>query len=133
MRTVMESVPPGRHATASSILESYERLLDIVDRHSHVALVVERAGMPVGFLLMLDQLPDEVTGQVQAFIAYMAVDRAHRGIGAGAALLKAAEDEARTRGLPYMALMVSEENDPAHGLYRNAGYVTERRLLCKEL
>jgi GNAT superfamily N-acetyltransferase len=51
----------------------------------------------------------------------------------GTALLAAAEDEARRRGLPYMALMVTDENAPALGLYARSGYRTERRLLCKPL
>jgi ribosomal protein S18 acetylase RimI-like enzyme len=82
---------------------------------------------------MLDSLPDEVTGQDQSFIAYMAVERDRRGGGIGAALLAAAEDEARKRGLPYMSLMVTEENASARALYERAGYLTERRLLCKML
>ncbi len=82
---------------------------------------------------MLDDLPDDVTGDVQAFVAYMAVEPELRGRGIGAALLAAAEDEARKRGLSYIALMVTEENRAARDLYERAGYVTERRLLCKIL
>ncbi len=55
------------------------------------------------------------------------------GRGIGAALAAAAEDEARKRGLSYIALMVTEENRAARDLYERAGYVTERRLLCKIL
>jgi hypothetical protein len=32
-----------------------------------------------------------------------------------------------------MALMVTEDNGAARELYAQAGYVTERRLLCKPL
>jgi len=35
--------------------------------------------------------------------------------------------------LPYMSLMVTEENEAARALYERAGYVTERRLLSKPL
>ncbi len=69
----------------------------------------------------------------QGFVAYMAVDPQQRRFGVGSALLAAAEDEARRRGLPYMALMVTEENEAARRLYRRSGYRTERRLLCKPL
>jgi ribosomal protein S18 acetylase RimI-like enzyme len=54
-------------------------------------------------------------------------------MGIAAHLLAAAEDEARVRGLEYLALMVTEENAAARELYAQAGYVTERRLLCKPL
>ncbi|MHB8357563.1 MAG: GNAT family N-acetyltransferase [Vulcanimicrobiaceae bacterium] len=47
--------------------------------------------------------------------------------------MEAAEDEARRRGLPYMGLMVTEDNAAARALYDSAGYLTERRLLCKRL
>lgn len=132
-RTVMDSVSAGRNVDPEKMLISYDRLLDIVNGQSHVALIAEVDGRRAGFLLLLDQLPDEVTGGDQGFIAYMAVDRAYRRSGVGSKLLQRAEDEARRRSLPYMRLMVTEENEPARGLYERAGYVTERRLLCKTL
>jgi ribosomal protein S18 acetylase RimI-like enzyme len=132
-RTVMDSVAAWRHAAPRAVLENYDRLLDIVSRKTHVALVAEEGGAYAGFLLLLDDLPDEVTGDDQAFIAYMAVEPAYRGAGVGAALLERAENEARNRGLPYMTLMVTEDNTPARVLYERAGYTTERRLLCKKL
>ncbi len=132
-RTVMDSVAALRHPDPADVMENFDRLLRIIERREHTALIAEDEGEPVGFLLMLESLPDEVTGQDQAFIAYMAVERDRRGGGIGAALLSAAEDEARKRGLPYMALMVTDENASARALYERAGYLTERRLLCKML
>ena len=132
-RTVMDSVAALRRPDPLDVIENFDRLLRIVQRSDHAALIAEDDGEPVGFLLMLDSLPDEVTGQDQAFVAYMAVERDRRGGGIGAALLAAAEDEARKRGLPYIALMVTEENASARALYERAGYLTERRLLCKML
>jgi len=132
-RTVMDSVSAMRRPHPPDVIRNFDRLLSIVNRRDHVALIAARNGVPVGFLLMLDTLPDEVTGEDQGFIAYMAVERESRGSGIGAALLSKAEDEARTRGLPYMAMMVTEENEPARALYERAGYRTERRLMCKML
>jgi ribosomal protein S18 acetylase RimI-like enzyme len=82
---------------------------------------------------MLTDLPDEVTGSEQGFVAYMAVEPDARRHGVGKALLTAAEDAARARGLPFVSLMVTESNASARELYAQAGYVTERRLLCKAL
>lgn len=132
-RTVMDSVSALRHPVPQDVIENFERLLRLVDRRDHRTLIAEMNGAPVGFLIMLDSLPDEVTGGDQAFIAYMAVEREHRGEGVGAALLDRAEHEARAMGAPYISLMVTEENDPARVLYERAGYLTERRLLCKTL
>jgi ribosomal protein S18 acetylase RimI-like enzyme len=132
-RTAMDSVSSLRHADPSAVLANFDRLLAIVDRREHVALVAEVDGVRAGFMLTLDSLPDEVTGDDQAFVVYMAVDRELRGAGIGSALLERAEHEARKRGAPYMALMVTEENASARALYERAGYRTERRLLCKTL
>ncbi len=132
-RTVMDSVAAWRHADPAEVLRSYDRLLRIVGGQSHLTLIAEENGERAGFLLLLDRLPDEVTGEEQGFIAYMAVEREHRRAGVGAALLQRAEDEARRRGLPYMTLMVTEDNAAARALYESAGYSTERRLLCKTL
>lgn len=132
-RTLRSSVASFRDTTDSMLESSFERLLDIVYGQSHVLLVAEDGGEPAGFVLLLDQLPDEVTSMPQGFIAYMAVEPGSRQQGVGQRLLEAAEDEARKRGAPYMALMVTEENAAARALYEGAGYVTERRLLCKPL
>lgn len=132
-RVVMDSVSAMRKPNPPEVIENFDRLLGIVYRRDHVGVIAEESGTSVGFLLLLDSLPDEVTGEPQGFIAFMAVEPRHRGAGIGAALLARAEDEARRLGLPYMALMVTEENAPARALYEGAGYRTERRLLCKTL
>lgn len=132
-RTAMASVGTLRPAPPHLVQGAFERLLDLVENQSHLAFIAEVDGARAGFLLLLDALPDEVTTLPQGFVAYMAIEPGRRREGIGAALLAAAEDEARSRGLPYMALMVTEENEPARRLYERGGYRTERRLLCKTL
>jgi ribosomal protein S18 acetylase RimI-like enzyme len=133
LRTAPTSMSQLRPAPTAVIQANFERLLEMVLGQSHFALVAERAGVPIGFTLVLDAMPDEVSGMPQAFVAYLGVDEASRGLGVGALLMRAAEDEARRRGLPYMALMVTQENAAARSLYKRAGYKTERRLLTKKL
>jgi ribosomal protein S18 acetylase RimI-like enzyme len=132
-RCAMASVGSLRYAPEAIVGEAFDRLCEIVYAQSHVALIAQREERRVGFLLMLDQLPDEVTSLPQAFVAYMGVEPECRHVGVGAALLTAAEDEARRRRLSYMALMVTEENRAARSLYERSGYQTERRLLGKAL
>lgn len=132
-RCVMSSISPLRPTSDANAREAFERLCAIVEGQSHVTLVARQDGERAGFLLLLDELPDEVTLLPQAFVAYMAVEPKLRGEGVGSALLAAAEDEARRRHLPYMSLMVTEENQAARRLYEGSGYRTERRLLCKPL
>ncbi len=132
-RTVTDSVSPLRSAAPSLVAGSYERLIDFALDQSHESFIATSAGEPLGFLVMLDSLPDEVTALPQGFVVYMAVEPHARRMGVAAHLLAAAEDAARARGLGYVALMVTEENAAARELYAQAGYVTERRLLCKPL
>jgi len=133
-RTAMSSVGSIRPAGEESVLRAFDRLMAVLEQQtSHVTLIARRNGERAGFLVLLNDLPDEVTLLPGAFVAYMAVEPAARRTGVGAALLAAAEDEARRRGVPYIALMVSEENEGARRLYGHAGYHTERRLLCKAL
>jgi ribosomal protein S18 acetylase RimI-like enzyme len=130
---VMSSVSTLRPTSEADARSAFDRLCEVVETQPHVTLIAQRGGERLGFLMMLDELPDEVTLLPQAFVAYMAVEPGARGEGVGAALLSAAENEARARRLPYMALMVTEENVAALRLYDRAGYRTERRLLCKPL
>jgi ribosomal protein S18 acetylase RimI-like enzyme len=132
-RTVGDSLSECRPAPLALAQASYEGMLDFTGGQSHLVLIAESRLERLGFLLLLDDLPDEVTSIPQAFVAYMAVEPYARRRGVGRALLAAAEDAARERGLPFLALMVTEDNLSARGLYAQAGYATERRLVCKAL
>lgn len=132
-RTMLDSVAGFRSVNQAMLEASYEGLDDFVFAQPHVFLVAEFDGSRAGFVLLLDTMPDEVTRLPQGFIAYMAVEPSMRRYGIGSRLLAVAEEEARRRGLPYMGLMVTEDNAAARALYERAGYLTERRLLCKPL
>ena len=132
-RTVMDSVASFRPAPERQLFLALDRLYETVAAQSHVTVIAECDGRAAGFALYLDDLPDEVTAMPQGFIAYMAVEPEFRMRGVGSALLAEAENEARRRGLPYMSLMVTEENAAARALYERRGYLTERRLMSKAL
>jgi ribosomal protein S18 acetylase RimI-like enzyme len=132
-RTVMDSVAAFRDPIPAMVHVSYERLLRFAFDQPHLLFVAHDGERRLGFLLLLDTLPDEVTMTPQAFIAYTAVEPFARRKGVASSLLERAEAYARTHGLPYMSLMVTEDNLPARALYERAGFVTERRLLCKIL
>ena len=120
-----------RPAPVALLEANYRRLVDYAYEQSHVVLIAESPLERLGFLLLLDGLPDEVTGLPQAFVAYMAVEPHVRRRGIGAALLQSAQAVARERNLPHLALMVTEDNAAARELYAQAGFGTERRMLCK--
>ena len=57
----MSSVASTRRAPEAMVRIAFERLCEIVETQSHVTLIAERKGRRAGFLLLLDELPDEVT------------------------------------------------------------------------
>lgn len=57
----------------------------------------------------------------------MALRREWRGKGIGSALLSAAIEDARRRGLHKLSLSVFAHNEPAIALYRKFGFVQEGR------
>ena len=132
-RTLHDSVSALRDSSPVALAASFDRLIEYALAQSHVLLVAEDALEPLGYVLFLDTLPDEVTGSAQAFVVYVAVEPAARRRGVGRGLFEAAEDAARARCLPYLSFMVTEENLAARELYAQLGYVTERRQLCKRL
>lgn len=132
-RSATSSVSAVRVARYDDVLYSFERLAEFVWGREHAALIAEENGQRVGFLLLLYDVPDEVTLTQQAFVVYTAVEPHARGRGVGRALLAAAEAHAREMGRAYMSLMVTEDNAPARRLYERAGFLTERRMLTKPL
>jgi len=127
------SVSAVRVAKYDDVVDSTARLVEFVFKRKHDVLIAEENGERVGFLLLLYDVPDEVTLTDQAFVAYTAVEPHARGRGAGRALLQTAEAHARANGLRYVSLMVTEDNLPARALYEGAGFLTERRMMTKVL
>jgi ribosomal protein S18 acetylase RimI-like enzyme len=132
-RTAPSSVSEFRIPDPKALDASFDRLFEFAFGQSHVLLVAEEGGAPLGFVLFLDRLLDEVSGSVQAFVVYVAVEPYARRRGIGKALMLAAEEAARERRLGYVSFMVTEDNLEARELYAHLGYRTERRQLCKPL
>jgi len=62
-----------------------------------------------------------------AELAGLIVADGARGLGIGAALLRAAEEWARTRALSKLRVRSNVVRERAHGFYRSAGYVERKR------
>jgi GNAT superfamily N-acetyltransferase len=132
-RVSPSSVSSLRTAFAPMVEAAYERLVDYVLAREHDVLIADVDGVPVGFALLIYDLPDEITLAEQAFVAYMAVEPVWQRRNIGRLLLRSIEDAARSRGLPYLSLMVTEDNVAARELYAGSGFFTERRLMTKAL
>lgn len=132
-RVAATSISSIRPAPMALVEMAYERLIGYIFGHRFDLLIAADARRPLGFLLLLRDLPDEVTATEQAFVAYMAVEPSARRQGIGAALLRGAEDLARADGLGFLSLMVTEDNLPARKLYARSGLQTERRMMTKAI
>jgi ribosomal protein S18 acetylase RimI-like enzyme len=127
------SVSSLRVALPPLVEGAYERLVDYVLAREHEIIIADVDGEAKGFALLIFDLPDEITLSEQAFIAYMAVEPGWQRRTVGRLLLESIEDHARQRGLPYLSLMVTEDNLAARALYASSGFETERRLMTKAL
>ena len=132
-RVSVTSVSSLRIALPPLVEGAYERLVEYVLAREHDILVADVDGVPTGFALIIYDLPDEITLSEQTFIAYMAVEPAWQRRGIARILLANIEDQARRHGLPYLSLMVTEDNAAARALYEAFGFSTERRMMTKPL
>jgi GNAT superfamily N-acetyltransferase len=130
----LETTSPQRPAPAHATALAFRKLLAYCDeRTANVTLVGEVDGARAGISIVVFDVLDDVTQAEQAFVAYMAVVREHRRRGVARALLAAAEEEARRRGLSHISLMVTEASRPARALYADAGFTDERVLMTKAI
>jgi GNAT superfamily N-acetyltransferase len=95
-------------------------------------LVAEQSGEPIGFAFLEPAL-DYFSGETHGHVGMIAVTEAAEGRGAGAALMRAAEDWARSRGYPKLTLNVFEGNQRARQVYERFGYQVETLRYVKVL
>ncbi|MET7766505.1 GNAT family N-acetyltransferase [Streptomyces sp. NPDC005336] len=100
--------------------------MDAYDAHAVHLLATDPTGRPVGTVRFLHGAAADkkyahagVDGTTTAVLGRLAVTGAARGTGLGAALVRAAEEEARRRGLAEVYL---EAQTHALGFYERLGY-----------
>lgn len=134
IQTAVETLSPLRAVADAVAEQAYKRLIAFCrGRSDTVTFVGEADGRRAGFLIMLTDVPDDVTQMPQAFVAYVAVLALERGRGIGRALVQAAEAESRRRKLPHISLMVSADNSAARSLYVSEHFMQERILMTRPL
>jgi GNAT superfamily N-acetyltransferase len=95
-------------------------------------LIAEDAGVPVGFAF-LEPAVDYFSGDTHGHVGMIAVTEAAEGRGAGAALMRAAEDWAKATGYQKLTLNVFEGNRRAREMYERFGYQVETVRYVKVL
>jgi GNAT superfamily N-acetyltransferase len=94
--------------------------------------VAERDGRIVGLVGLHASESLEHDGPV-AKVSEIVVDERLRGQGIGAALMEAAEQEARRRGCVLIFLTTAEHRGEAHRFYRGLGFEETGRRFAKPL
>lgn len=92
---------------------SFAALIDAP--HAECLVLADDGGAVIGYVVLLLAPPE-------ADVANVAVAARVRRTGAGRALLRAALDAARQRGIRQVYLEVRASNVPAIGLYRSLGF-----------
>ena len=64
----------------------------------------------------------------RGWVYYVTVDPDHRFKGYGRAIMSAAEDWLRARGIEKLQLMVRGDNAKVHAFYRSLGYYDQERV-----
>jgi len=128
--------PPWR--SALEVVAGEVRCLDdffdrrALDRAGPALLVAEHAGEAIGFAF-LEPAVDYFSGETHGHVGMIAVTEAAEGRGAGAALMRAAEDWARSSGYAKLTLNVFEANQRARRMYDRFGYQVETLRYVKVL
>jgi GNAT superfamily N-acetyltransferase len=95
-------------------------------------LVAEDSGAPLGFVFLEPEI-DYFSGERHGHVGMIAVSERAEGKGAGAALMRAAEDWARANGFPRLTLNVFEGNARARAFYQRGGYQVETLRYVKPI
>ena len=128
--------PPWR--SALEVVAGEVRCLDdffdrrTLDRAGPALLVAEHSAEPIGFAF-LEPAVDYFSGETHGHVGMIAVTEAAEGRGAGAALMRAAEDWARSSGYAKLTLNVFEANQRARRMYERFGYQVETLRYVKVL
>ncbi len=109
-----------------------ERLARLL-QHPDIAVFVAQDTQVVQGVLVLNIFQPLHVSQPWAVISALVVDEALRSHGAGAALVKAAQDAAAGRGCAHVELSCSARRTRAHGFYEAMGFEEVRKRFVKKL
>jgi GNAT superfamily N-acetyltransferase len=101
--------------------DAADRLSRILIRDDHQFLVADVEGRAVGWVHVV--FAEYVDAEAFVVIGGLVVDRNHRRLGIGRALMNRAETWARERGCSMVRLTSSATRNAAHRFYEDLGYV----------
>jgi GNAT superfamily N-acetyltransferase len=108
--------------------EAMARRLQGLDPVAHAVFVARCDATAIGWVHVAESRALEY--EPCAELLGLVVDESRRGSGAGAALVAAAEQWARARGLAEMRVRSRDTRERAHAFYRRAGYQEWKRQVA---
>ncbi len=124
---------PAWHDPVQVVMANQRLLAQLQpDEPDSLVLVAEASGALAGFVEVRVE-HDYFSAEPQAYLASIAVAPGAEGRGLGRALVAAAEDWARARGLPTLTLHVFAANARARGFYAALGFQEDTLKLTKPL
>ncbi len=118
-------------ALAPGFADSLAQALVSQDARASVLIAQSPDGAPLGFISL--KVVASIGGGERGKVADLAVSGPARRLGAGTALMEAAEAWARERGLALLELDVWATNEKAQAFYRTLGFVDDSLTLVKGL
>ena len=127
--------PPPWRATNEIVTGEQRTLLEFFDRPAPGAALFIAGhpdGQQVGYVY-LETHQDYFTHDSYGHISTVAVNEQHEGQGVGSALMRAAEEWARSNGFRHLTLNVFEANGRAREIYEHLGFRVETLHYVKVL
>ncbi|HTE85366.1 MAG TPA: aminoglycoside 6'-N-acetyltransferase [Dehalococcoidia bacterium] len=126
MRQELWPSPQGEHAG------EIRRFFDGRNNHlAEVLIAVEQHGRPVGFAeLSIRSHADSCESSGVGYLEGWFVESSYRRRGAGAALVRAAEQWAREQGCTEFASDTEIDNDASAAAHKALGFEEVSRLIC---
>ena len=114
--------------------ENFEQISSILELpEGGLFVAVDSTGEHIGHILLLGNQIDSVADVPQAWVYDVSVRREWWGQGVGRSLMAKGEEFARSLGLGYVGLGVTQANERAVGFYRELGYEVERVQMVKKI
>lgn len=140
LATQLDALGESTEAERAIFRERFPALLDVKMGFSKYGFrrpgaqlwVLEESGKYIGHLWLTER-DDARHGTPTLQVTTLGIVLQERGKNYGRLLMQKAEEEARARGVEFIALEVAGNNRRARDLFKDLGYETVRRTMQKRL
>jgi ribosomal protein S18 acetylase RimI-like enzyme len=124
--SMQEGASLSRPLSDEQATAAFESHASFVFSRDHETLIAHNGEERLGFLFIVYDIPDQITGEQTACFTYLAIMQQSRRSGIGRALALLGFARARARGCKRGSSMVSAGNLGARRLYEELGWQVER-------